>query len=152
MQESLTEKAFDLAESILKASEDDVTKLPEVLQSIYLVCIGQGVIDNGGFQYFYENDFVQNPPYSLFVEAFRRVGAEAVADCIEATAAMFPFSDPHLFREERNDWLDVTAEQKGHEFHRLSDFACGHESVWPLLDAYVLKYRMLIEDFPLPEP
>lgn len=148
MEESITDKAYDLAQSMLDETDGDVNNLPEVLQTVILVFIGQGVIDNGGLQYFYENDFPGQPSYDVIVAAFRRIGAEAVADCIERTADMFPFPTPHKKREERNDWMGSIEDEEGHEFHQLSNFACGHESVWPLLDAYVFKYRAFLEDLP----
>lgn len=148
MERSVTDKAHDLAQSMLDETDGDVNNLPEVLQTVILVFIGQGVIDNGGLEYFYENDFPGQPSYDVIVAAFRRIGAEAVADCIERTADMFTFPNPHKKREERNDWMGSIEDAEGHEFHQLSNYACGHESVWPLLDAYVFKYRAFLEDLP----
>ena len=104
MEQDLTQQAYELVQRMLDETDGDSDRLPEVLQTAYFVYLGQGVIDNGGLEYFYENDFAGQPPYDLIVAAFRRVGAYAVADCIESTADMFPFSSPHLKREKRIEW------------------------------------------------
>jgi hypothetical protein len=148
MEQDITHQAYELVQRMLDETDGDANKLPEVLQTTYCVYLGQGVIDNGGLEYFYENDFAGQPPYDLIVAAFRRVGAYAVADCIERTANMFPFSAPHLKREARIDWIGSIEDETEHEFHQLSNLACGNESVFPLLDSYLLKYRAFIEDFP----
>src|SRR4026209_325238 len=49
----------------------------------------QPVIDNGGFVYFFENDWPGNPPYSSFSEAYREIGATDVADWIDRAARLF---------------------------------------------------------------
>jgi hypothetical protein len=109
---------------------------------VVVIDTAQGIIDNGGLEYFYESDFPGNPPYSFFVDTFRRIGAESVASCIEATSRMFPFSDPHLYEAKRQHWLgDGVKENEAHEFVRLSRMACGDESVFRKLAAYVEMHR-----------
>lgn len=147
MENSLTDQAYDLVQKILDETDGDANKLPEVLQTTYFVYLGQGVIDNGGLAYFYENDFAGQPPYDLIVAAFRRVEAYAVADCIERTVDMFSFSAPHLKREARIEWIGSIEDETEHEFHQLSDLACGDKSVWPLLDSYAADNRSFIENF-----
>src|SRR3954462_213387 len=71
-------------------------QLKEPLLTVWAVEQAQGIIDNGGFQYFFENDWPENPEYSLFVDAFRRIGAAEAADCIQDAASMFPSSTPQL--------------------------------------------------------
>jgi hypothetical protein len=43
-------------------------------QTILMVHGAQGVLDNGGLQYFFESDWPERPAYSSFSDAYRRVG------------------------------------------------------------------------------
>ena len=51
-------------------------------------------LNNGGFRYFFENDFPNHPPYSDFSDDYREIGVTDVADWIDAAAALFGFPDP----------------------------------------------------------
>ena len=44
----------------------DINQLHDPIRPVVLVHAAQGMIDNGGLQYFFEADFPGNPPYSLF--------------------------------------------------------------------------------------
>src|SRR5580658_6853523 len=72
--------------------------LPIPLRTLILVHNAQGIIDNGGLQYFFESDFVEKPPYSLFVNAYRLIGATEAADALASAVQLFPFSNPHNLR------------------------------------------------------
>jgi hypothetical protein len=85
-------------------------RLPEPLLTAWAVVTAQGIIDNGGFGYFYENDFYQNPPYSVFWDAFRRIGALEAAQCIETTANLFPSGHPELDYQMRRNYLNLSRE------------------------------------------
>ena len=125
----------------LAASGDDLAKLSEPLQTVLLVEAAQGIIDNGGLEYFYEADLPGNPSYSLFVEAFERVGAVAAAAGIEASARMFPFAEPHLHESKRQAWVESVKSDRSHEFVVLSWKLCGDESVFIKLAEYVERNR-----------
>ena len=97
-------------------------KLDEPLMTFWAVDQAQGVTDNGGFQYFFENDWPEKPPYSLFVEAFRRIGAQEAADCLEQAVAMFPSTSPHLdyqMRRNHMDFLQANEAEKYSAFEKL---------------------------------
>lgn len=64
--------------------------LPEAMLSVLLVTKVQGMIDKENLDFFFENDWPENPPYSLFSDAFRRIGVTEAADCIEDAVSMFP--------------------------------------------------------------
>jgi hypothetical protein len=70
--------------------------LPWISQVVMLVVNLQGTANNGGFIYFFEADWPGNPPYSVFGDALRAIGADESADCVEVAATLFPFKDPHL--------------------------------------------------------
>ena len=90
MPNSRLERASAYAAERVREAGGDVSQLPEPVQTVVVVDTAQGIIDNGGLGYFFESDFPGNPPYSFFVEVFRRIGAESVASCIEQTSRMFP--------------------------------------------------------------
>jgi Domain of unknown function (DUF4375) len=76
-----------------------------VSQVVTVVLGAQGYIDNGGFIYFFEGDYPGTPPYSVFADAYRAIGADESAECIETAASLFPFPEPHLHGDARRDYL-----------------------------------------------
>lgn len=141
MTQSFLDQAIEYACGLLPAANGDARKLPAPMRTVALVHAAQGIIDNGGLEYFFEMDFPLNPPYSTFVDAFREIGADAVAKCIEASASMFPFPHPHLYEAQRQAWLVSIQENEKHEFARLSYRACGDKAVWEKLAEYVDRNR-----------
>jgi hypothetical protein len=137
MTESLLDKASDYAFARLKEVGGDVSRLPMPLQTVVVIYSAQGVIDNGGLEYFYESDFDGTPEYSFFVNAYRRIGAESAAACIEESAAMFPFGQPHLHEAKRQQWVDGVRDDENHMFVKLSRKICGDQAVFLELAEYV---------------
>ena len=82
-----------------------IFSLPWVPQVVGIIEAAQGVIDNGGFIYFFEQDWIDQPPYSVFGKAFRAIGADECADCIEVAASLFPFPDPQRKWEARREYM-----------------------------------------------
>ena len=117
----------------LAAVDKDPARLPEVDQTVVAVYGAQGVIDNGGLQYFFENDWPSRPSYSLFIDAYRRIGAVAVAALIEQAVRRFPFAEPHKNQELRREFMESLAE--GDAF--FGEAACGDPIVWVRLEEYV---------------
>lgn len=137
MNEQFLYRAIAYSIACVEAASGDVFQLLLPVQTVAVIQTAQGIIDNGGFEYFYESDFDGSPPYSFFVEAFRRIGAEAAANRIEASARMFPFTEPHLHETKRQQWLDGVKDNETHEFVILSRQACGDASVFAKLAEYV---------------
>lgn len=48
-----------------------------------MLITAQGVIDNGGFEYFFENEFDGNPDMSDFVLVYEAVGASSSASAMK---------------------------------------------------------------------
>jgi hypothetical protein len=69
-----------------------IDHLPRPRQVFAIIYSAQGIIDNGGFQYLFESDWPNKPPYTMFSDAYREVGATDVADWLDQAASMFPFS------------------------------------------------------------
>ncbi len=141
MTQSSLDQAIEYACRLLPGANEDARNLPEPMRTVALVHAAQGIIDNGGLEYFFEMDFPLNPPYSTFVDVFLEIGADAVAECIEASARMFPFPHPHLYEAQRQAWLVSIQENAKHEFARLSYRACGDKVVWEKLTEYVDRNR-----------
>ena len=138
----MTKSSLDLAaEGLyreLNALDGVLSKLPEITRPIALLYMFQGMVDNGGFRYPLETDFPGNPPYSAFVEAYRRVGAVDAAAALEKAVALFPFDHPECNAEARNQFMPHLGEE--HEFNELSDRVCGDETIWKYMDAYVNRH------------
>jgi hypothetical protein len=88
-----------------RIGDASIFSLPWVAQVVTVVLGAHQYIDNGGFIYFFEGDYPGNPPYSVFADAFRAIGADESAECIEAAVSLFPFAEPHLHGDARRDYL-----------------------------------------------
>jgi hypothetical protein len=111
-----------------------LSALSPVDQTILVVHGAQGVIDNGGLQYFFESDWPDHPAYSSFSEAYRRIGATAAADRLDRAVAMFGFPDPHLFEERRQ--LRLEHLRKDAAWNDLDSQLCGDVTIWEKLEEY----------------
>ncbi|WP_027360582.1 DMP19 family protein [Desulforegula conservatrix] len=137
-KEEILEKVSDYCFEQLDEAKNDPSCLKIPVQTVIAIYSAQGIIDNGSFQYFFESDFPQTPPYSFFSDAYRRIGADNVARNIDQAVELFGFPEPHLNIDKRKEFL----EQRMHEdclFHKLGDEACGDESVWRKLADYVIE-------------
>lgn len=119
----------------------DPAKLPEAVRTVVLVHAAQGIINNGGLQYFFESDFPGQPNYSILVAAYDAIGATAEARVLEAAIASFPFSDPHKFRARREEVMERYAEGEIDPFYRYTKLLCGNKNVWRCLGRYVREHR-----------
>lgn len=126
----------------LQAAHGDLSALSLPLLTVVLVTAAQGTIDNGGLGFFFGPDFPGRPHYSMFIEAYRRIGAARQADRLEAAVRLFPFADPHLARIERRAFMD----QHLGEFEALDDGILDSLEVRVLLERYVECHA---QEFPL---
>jgi hypothetical protein len=132
-------RPYNYAVSRLHAAGGDLEALPIPLRTLLMVEQAQSIIDNGGLAFFYEADFPNNPPYSAFVDAYRRIGASTAAACIEQSASLFPFAEPQYFEPLRQVWLEKLGTDP--EFRRLDASICGDVLVWNVLVDYVQANR-----------
>jgi hypothetical protein len=116
-------------------------KLQPPVRTVVLVHAAQGIIDNGGLQYFFESDFPGQPPYSVFVDAYRAIGADEEASALAEAVKLFPFADPHRFQTRRDKFLERFQHGGAHRsdspFEPYTDRLCGNQNVWRLLKKYV---------------
>jgi hypothetical protein len=135
-KDSLLDRAFRVAQVAYKGA-GALEKLPTPLRTVLMIFAAQGIIDNGGLQYFFENDFPGQPPYSTFVDAYREIGAKDEA-ALAAGVDLFPFPDPHQHLKLRREFQERFPDEG--PFAPYSDFLCGDKKVWEMLLEYVLKH------------
>lgn len=135
MEENQLDKAADGIYKELEKVGGDPLKLQPVLLPVAILYTVQAMVDNGGFRYLFENDFPFNPPYSVFSEAYRIIGATDAANRLEKAVSLFPFDRPEENQDGRNQYMDSLDESD--EFFQLGDAVCGDERVWQLMEEYV---------------
>ena len=132
------------------AGAGDISKLKQESRTLVLVHAAQGLIDNGGLQYFFEADFPANPSYEMFVEAYVAIGAKEAAANLARAVALFPFKNPHLHMKRRNDFLDSFKDEEGDAidspFEPLTRALYGNKQVWQCLERYVEQHRTALGD------
>jgi uncharacterized protein DUF4375 len=133
-EKSFLDRAAEYTYEELERAGGDPSRLDLPQQTVAILYSVQAIIDNGGFQYLFENDFPHKPPYSKFAEAYRRIGSDRAADRLEKAVAMFPFGNPHLHQDLRLTFMETLEEES--EFFELGNAVCGDEKVWTDLEAY----------------
>lgn len=130
------QRAAELAFARLEAEGGDPRRLPVAPRTVATVYAAQGVIDNGGLRRFFENDWPSRPPYAVFVEAFRAVGADAEADAIAEVVEAFGVQAPEAETAYRAEFLRGPG---GDHVRRLDTRLVS--DVWNLLAAYARRNR-----------
>jgi len=133
------DKASDYAFAQLNEVGGNLEKLPLPLQTVVVIYTAQGIIDNGGFVYFFESDFPNNPDYKLFSECYRRIGADSAANNLDTAIELFGFDDPHIHEQKRRAFLEALGEED--IFIKLGDEICGDESIWERLSIYATSEK-----------
>ncbi len=87
-------------------------KLQTPLRIVWAVTQAQGTIDNGGLQYFFENDWPNTPPYSVFSDALRVIGATEAAKLIDNAVALFPVKCPETNLEMRRNFMEASEKEE----------------------------------------
>lgn len=121
--------------------DSDISVFPRPRQVFIIIYTAQGIIDNGGFEYFFESDWPDTPPYSRFSDAYREIGASDVAEWIERATTLFGVPDPHLHRELRLEYLKQHCQGDSGEMVELGDRAIRESArVFRLLAKYVRQH------------
>jgi Domain of unknown function (DUF4375) len=129
-----------------RIGDASIFSLPWVAQVITVFLGADKYISNGGFIYFFEGDYPGNPPYSVFVDAYRTIGADESAECIEAAVSLFPFAEPHLHGDARRDYLRDHCMADGREISssplvKLGDRVMDNiDSDYSLLAQYIREH------------
>jgi hypothetical protein len=117
---------------------EDARALGSVDQTIVAVSSAQGVIDNGGFRYFFGSNWPGRPPYSFFSDAYRAIGARKAARLIDQGAALFAFDHPERKGALRKRLLKSLPDT--HRLIVLGDRVCGDMTVWTQLERYAKQH------------
>ena len=113
------------AQQMLTSVGDDMSRLPESVRIFLLVNGAQGVIDNGGYNYFFRQDWPGNPPYGDFADAYEAIGCIRQAADLRRVALSFPFSEPHLHKEERKAFIDARYDKSTYCVPEWGNALCG---------------------------
>lgn len=132
---SLLDEAAETVYRDLDAIGGDPLRLAPEVQPIAILYTVQAIVDNGGFRYLFENDYGQ--PYSVFADAYRKIGAADAAEKLERAVARFPFENAHIDQQARLDFMDSLDESD--ELFVLGDEVCGNEKIWQLMEEYVKR-------------
>jgi hypothetical protein len=138
MEENLLDIAAERVYKELEKVGGDPMKLPYLLRPDAILYTVQAKVDNGGFQYLFENNFPFCPPYSVFSEAYRQIGAHDAADRLDKAVTFFPIEKPESDQEGRNKFMDSLSESD--EFFVLGNEVCGDQRVWELMEMYVKNH------------
>lgn len=129
------DRAFDKAQGLLDGG-CTLGDLPVELKTVVVITSAQGIIDNGGYRYFFEADWPEMPAYTEFVLAYRRIGHTNAADELSKVIASFPFECPHLRKSEREAFMERNWDDQTLCVKQWGDPLCGDVEVWLLLERY----------------
>jgi len=127
---------FERAKALLTIAEDDMSRLPRPVATFLLVCSAQGVIDNGGYCYFFGADWLGSPTYSEFIEAYGAIGCNRQASELARVVATFPFANAHLDPVARKAFMKEHYDKSSGELPIWGDDLCGDKEVWEKLGKY----------------
>ena len=133
--------AFKKAVLMLQANSGEIESLPEPVKIFLLVHGAQGIIDNGGYRYFFESDWPDNPPYETFIRAYEVIGCDSQAEELRRVVATFPFARPELHKERRNAFIDANFDGEADSVRGWGDALCGDEDVWRKLADYYEAHK-----------
>lgn len=136
--------ALEAAEDKLAAVDQDMSMLPEAVRTFLLVHGAQGVIDNGGYRFFFEADWPNTPAYDAFVSAYETIGCSEQAEDLRRVVATFRFQDPHLHKVQRQAFIEARFDKSQYCVPEWGDALCGDKDVWEKLARY---YEMHEGDF-----
>lgn len=126
----------NLVYDLLRSADGDISSLPEPVRVFMTVNGAQGVIDNGGYKYFFGADWPDNPPYEVFASAYETIGCISQAQDFRRVIATFPFINPHIEKEQRDKYIEENYDSEEFEIRGWGDKLCGDKDVWKKLAAY----------------
>ena len=135
----IIQDTFRQLEEQYGAIDDQFDSFPDVVKNFIRVHAAQGVIDNGGYSYFFSSDWPGNPPYSQFTEAYQSIGCEKQVRDLERIVRTFPFENPHLYEEKRKEYIHKNYDDDKYEVKGWGDALCGDKEVWEKLAAYCVE-------------
>jgi outer membrane protein assembly factor BamD (BamD/ComL family) len=141
MIHKLLSKAFDKADQKLQKTNGNMATLPSAVRNFLIVYSAQGVIDNGGYRYFFESDWPNKPPYAIFVDAYKAIGCTTQAEDLQRVITTFPFENPHLHEAKRNKYIDDNYDEDTMSVRDWGNKLCGDKSIWEQLVKYYNEHK-----------
>jgi hypothetical protein len=136
--DALLDKVSDTAFKKLADVDDRMEALEEPYKTVAIIYSAQGVIDNGGMVYFFENDWPNNPPYSDFADAYERIGRVDAAKALRDAVETFGVPNPERNKKARRDYME--AHQKRFNGMVWDDCICGDKRVFADLATWVRSH------------
>lgn len=127
---------FDLLDKLKQ-----IELLDQPCRTVVIVYSAWGIIGNGGFQYFFENNFEGDPAFEVFTQAFRDVGLEEIALRFTELVASFPFDDPHKSSQKRQAFLEASPPEFTAAMTSLEDLIYQHDDIEEILNAFLQRER-----------
>lgn len=138
--DTLLDKMSDIAFEKMDAADDDLSNVEEPYRTVAIIYAAQGVIDNGGLVYFFENDWPRTPPYSVYADAYERIGRLEAAKAIRDAAASFGIDTPEKNIETRRQFIEQHYNDDEVGVDGWNDCICGDKKVWSDLASWVRKH------------
>jgi len=101
----------------------------------------QGMIDNGGFAYFFESDWPGVDDWTLFAEDFEAVGHKKAADALRAALLLFPGGQPQKNLAERRRYISESLGGFDGALGKLDGAICGKSATLERLLVRYIKAR-----------
>lgn len=136
----LLDEISSIAFQKLEAAGDDFSNIEEPYRTVAIIFAAQGVIDNGGLVYFFENDWPHAPPYSVFADAYERIGRLEAAHAIRNAAASFGVDMPERECDRRRKFIDQHCDHEKLGVSGWDDCICGDDQVWTDLSTWVQEF------------
>jgi hypothetical protein len=131
---SLSAEAFERLESV----GSDPLRFPEPWKTIVLIRSVQGVIDNGGFTYFFENDWPNKAPYEEFAMAYDRIGKHDAAIAIRDAVSAMGLVNAETRIDDRRAYIERNGNEHNPAINGWDDDAIvGDETVMTSLAVWI---------------
>lgn len=135
--DQLLEAASELAYSAIEAAGEDMTKMTDPALTIYAVYHATGIIENGGFLYFFDSDFPHHPSYQFFVDAFRQIGCSDQANALKHAVDSFQLTEPEKNVSLRQDYMETHFNGESQRIDSWNDSVFEDHVVWEKLAEWI---------------
>ena len=141
------EWVFDFCEALTgRAEEDGLYSLSEPEQRVVLAWSTKGIIDNGGFQYFYEGATHAQE----VADAYEAIGLPQLAEACRKSLHVFPNHHPPEPQERMWKWMaeqDQSVSDYWDEWSAVI-WHCSYEELQSSLGRYICSLRAAFADAP----
>lgn len=135
--DQLLEAASVLAYGAIEDAGEDLRRLSDPVRTIFAVYHATGIIENGGFLYFFDSDFPHHPPYQIFIDAYREIGCPDQADALQQAVDSFQLPEPEKAVSLRQDYMETHFNGSTKEVDHWNDRVFEDGCVWPKLAKWI---------------